>query len=222
MKNRRSSAVVHGPLVCNRDSGQRRLASSALQASVLLLVVLPAYIWLFPWLESLVVLGARGLLDAVPGGVRLEWLAAGGWLVSSTSAAPGRSLAFGSELFGMVSLSSLAITTCLFLATPLPWRKRLMISLLGVTSVMVLTAVSLAASSWILILWCLEGTDNPLCRNVAGFLSPWSHVLSFSVWLGIAGRTWIGHENTRSRRRHVRRGAVSVPVKPSRPRRRVA
>ena len=179
--------------VAAHDSRRQRRLPSIVQALVLFVLLLPVYPLVFPYYETAVVYGARLFLTASPGAVWIETLPSGGWLVTS----PGdhgqqESLTFNNERFSRLSLQDLLIITCLLLATPVPWTSRARLCAIGIACVLIATAGSLASCAGALSRWCAEDTSGRLCRNLAGALSPWSHVVCFAVWMGLAGRYWIG------------------------------
>jgi hypothetical protein len=172
-----------------------RILRSAMQALVLLIVLLPLYPRVLPYYESAVLSGARFFLKTSPGDLRVDRLPDGGWLVASGDRPGGRvSLALGNRRFAMLALEGLLITTCLLLATPVPWHRRAVLCVLGIVCLMVVTSGSVAVSAGALARWCSADTGGRMCRNLAGVLSPWSHVICFAVWMGVAGPSWLRAE----------------------------
>jgi len=180
-----------------------RVLSYCLKAILLLCLLIPLYRWALPSLEWSIVRGASLVLAVFDPRARLSFGTDGTWRVSASEHAA--SLAFGGEAFRGAAFLSLLVLASLIIPMQLSWKTRFKVLLAGVFWILVIESASLAVCASGLARLCVDHASSRSCRNLAGLMGPWSHIVSMTVWIALVWPHWASLERAPNRGRVVRR-----------------
>ena len=181
----------------------------SLRALCLFAVCLPLYRYAVPMLESAGLNGAQLVLSSFGASTHVQRTEGAQWRVYDPGCPRSRncSVSFGGEEFSAAVFSSVLIVGCLLCAAPLPLKQRLLLCAKGTVIVLGIEALSIVGCVLALSRFCLDDTSGRFCRNLAGFLSPWSVAVSIAVWSALT-RPFLTGALTSLKNQRTRVGAL--------------
>jgi hypothetical protein len=158
-----------------------------LKALLVVCFLMPLYRWALPVLEWATLKGAILTLTMSGSRTRLGPGKAGTWNVTRSDYSD--SLSFGGDALRNSTFLSFLVVSSLILAMPLSRKARARILLTGILSILIIQSISIALCASGLARLCFDDVSI-WCTAFSGILSPWSHVISMSVWIVLIWPHW--------------------------------